>query len=77
MPVDQEATLTIVCDNPDCPGNDLDPADRTGWLFVSSEVYGSPTQQHVYCSPDCAGTHGPVAFVAPEQDEPPPLPEAE
>jgi hypothetical protein len=56
MPVDQETTLVITCDNPACPGNDLDPADRTGWTFISAEVYGQPTQSYVYCSADCAAT---------------------
>lgn len=53
MPADQTVTLNISCDNPACPGNDLDPADRTGWLFVNSEVYGQPTNQHVFCSVEC------------------------
>ncbi len=52
MPVDSETTMTISCDNPACPGNSLDPADRLGWLFVSHEVYGEPTGSNVYC---CAG----------------------
>lgn len=57
MPVETSQTLNIVCDNPDCPGNELDPTDRTGWLFVSHEVYGEPTQQHVFCCRACvAGT---------------------
>lgn len=54
MPIDQEVTVNIVCDNPDCPGNELDPADRMGWFFVSSEIYGQPTKQHVFCCGDCA-----------------------
>lgn len=53
MPADQTITLNISCDNPDCPGNDLDSAVRTGWLFISSEVYGEPTAQHVFCSVEC------------------------
>jgi hypothetical protein len=53
MPVEETTTLNIVCDNPDCPGNDLDPTVRTGWLFISSEVYGEPTRQHVFCSTEC------------------------
>ena len=55
-PVVTETTTTISCDNPACPGNELDPADRTGWTFVTTEVYGQPTEQHVYCCPTCAGT---------------------
>jgi hypothetical protein len=54
MPVEQKEVLLIACDNPDCPGHkDLDNSDRTGWLFVSSEVYGQPTQQHVFGNVDC------------------------
>jgi hypothetical protein len=56
MPVETENVVTISCDNPSCPGNSLDPADRTGWTFVTTEVYGESTQQHVYCCADCAGT---------------------
>lgn len=53
MPITEETTLTIVCDNPACPGNALDPAVRTGWLFVSHEVYGEPSAQNVLCSASC------------------------
>jgi hypothetical protein len=56
MPVETEQTVQISCDNPNCPGNTLDPNDRTGWTFVNTEVYGQPTQQHVFCCPDCVGT---------------------
>lgn len=69
MPVDQEVTLSISCDNPACPGNDLDTADRTGWTFVTTEVYGQPTQQHVYCCAMCAGTVG-DALAQDESSEP-------
>jgi hypothetical protein len=53
MPVDQETTLSITCDNPACPGNDLDATDRIGWTFVSTEVYGQPGTQFVYCCGMC------------------------
>lgn len=62
MPVDETAVLNITCDNPDCPGHpQLDPADRTGWLFITSEVYGEPTRQSVFGNIGClnAATHGP------------------
>lgn len=55
MPINEESVLSIVCDNPACPGNTLDPGDRLGWLFVSSEVYGEPTRQTVFCSFGCVG----------------------
>lgn len=54
MPVEQETVLQISCDNPACPGNSLDAADRTGWTFVTTEVYGQPGAQHVYCCADCS-----------------------
>ena len=58
MPVDQETVLNITCDNAACPGNSLPVDDRTGWTFVSTEVYGQVPTQFVYCSADCAGTVG-------------------
>jgi hypothetical protein len=64
MPVDSTTTLDITCDNPACPGNDLDATDRTGWTFVSTEVYGQPGTQFVYCCADCAGTVGEALAVA-------------
>ena|SRR5580765_2235419 len=54
MGIEQSQQVTISCDNPDCPGNDLDPNDRKGWFFVNSEIYGDPTQQHVFCCKECA-----------------------
>lgn len=56
MPIQQTTVLEITCDNSACPGNDLDPTDRTGWTFMTAEVYGEATTQHVYCCPMCAGT---------------------
>ena len=54
MPVNHETTLNVVCDNPACPGNDLDAAKLDGWLVISSEVYGEPTNdQTVFCSAAC------------------------
>ena len=46
---------TYVCDNPDCPGNDLDPHDGTGWMTVNHSVGGdeSGMKWHVFCSYDC------------------------
>ena len=48
MPVDETTQLTITC----------------GWLFVTSEVYGEPTQQSVFCSVGClhAATAGKPAM---------------
>jgi hypothetical protein len=53
MPVGEVTTVNIVCDNVECPGNELDPADRMGWIFVTHEVYGEPVKQSVFCSSGC------------------------
>lgn len=59
MPVEQTITVAIACDNPDCPGNELDPASRTGWLFVTHELYGEePAAQSVFCCYGCLGEAG-------------------
>lgn len=56
MPVTSETVVNIVCDNSACPGNQLDPHDRSGWMFVNREVYGSVSEQFVYCSQACSAT---------------------
>jgi hypothetical protein len=71
MPVNQETNLNIVCDNPDCPGNDLDSSDRTSWIFVSHEVYGNPTQQSVFCSSECISAAALLATDDPNNGLPP------
>jgi len=54
MPIEGDATLNIVCDNPACPGNALDATIRDGWLMASGEVYREgPTTHRVYCSSSC------------------------
>jgi hypothetical protein len=72
--MDTEQVVEISCDNPNCPGNhDLDPNSRTGWLFITSEVYGEPTQQSVFGSIGClnAATHGqPELFTGSPPEEP-------
>ncbi len=58
MPIIDETIVSIACDNPDCPGNDLDPHSRSGWLIVSAEIYGeSMNTQYVFCSLDCLSAH--------------------
>lgn len=70
MPLESTEKLKIKCDNPDCPGNELDSADRAGWLFISSEFYGEPTQQHVFCCAQCvsAATANKSSFLARADD---------
>lgn len=67
MAVEETTALHITCDNPDCPTKppDLPPDDdRTGWLFVTHEVYGQPTDQHVFCSYAClSATSGDAAVT--------------
>jgi hypothetical protein len=53
MPIETVVVSNITCDNPACPGNDLSKTDRTGWLFITSEVYGQGPQQSVFCSVEC------------------------
>lgn len=54
MPVEEVTVTRISCDNPKCPGHpDLDEKDRTGWLFITHEVYGEPTVSNVFGSADC------------------------
>jgi hypothetical protein len=77
MPVTDTSAIHITCDNPACPGNTLDPADRTGWTFLNREVYGSPTEQFVYCCQACAGTVQAVPVpppIGPPIELPPPEP---
>jgi len=77
MPVTETMVLEIVCDNPNCPGNQLDPADRTDWFFVNREVYGSVTEQFVYCCAACSGTLQAVPVpppTGPPVELPPPEP---
>lgn len=65
MPVDETVKLKIKCDNPDCPGNDLSATDRTGWLFISGEVYAETmTAQFVYCSASCLSAHSDLAVTS-------------
>jgi len=78
MAIEETTKLKIKCDNPDCPGNELDPENRNGWLFVTHEVYGEPTAQHVFCSYACLGTassEAPEANVMMAKPETPELPE--
>jgi hypothetical protein len=66
MPVETTSVTRISCDNPACPGNDLDPAERLGWLFISSEVYGESTVQTVFCSYGCLGAAGTAREAGPK-----------
>jgi hypothetical protein len=81
MPVVETMVLEITCDNPDCPGNTLDPTSRTGWIFISHEVYGQPSSSSVFCSSECVSAYALAAaddpdnlFPVPKPPEPEPIP---
>ena len=83
MPSTEKTVTKIVCDNEGCPGNvqkeqGLKATDRAGWLFVSSEHYGWPTVQSVYCSTDCLAVvakENPETLIGSEPEAPQPEPE--
>ena len=57
MPYQVIQTVAIVCDNPACPGNNLDAGDRAGWLFVTHETPPAAPASSVYCSTSCVASH--------------------
>lgn len=64
MPVEENNVLDITCDQ--CGGHgELDPTKREGWLFVTHEVYGLPSEQHVFC---CFAHASEKAATIPEVD---------
>jgi hypothetical protein len=69
MPIETTQVVNITCDNPDCPmESGLDPHDRTGWFFITSEYYGSESRQSVFCCDTCAAagaTNPDVEFANP------------
>jgi hypothetical protein len=76
VPTNAEVSLNIVCDNDACPGNVLDPSERTGWLFATVEPYGSPVNSGVYCSAECLSSEADtLARIAESSFPPPPAPE--
>ena len=89
MPIEYARTVNVTCDNPNCPGHpELVADDLAGWLVISSEVYGEPTnEQTVFGSVDCLNEFtaglgsGETEFrrsaMAPPMPEPEPEPEAE
>lgn len=74
MPLESVSVLSIHCDNPNCPGSELDSEDRSGWFFIITEQFGvrSP-MNNVFCSMQCISDFaGAVADGTIEL--PPPLP---
>lgn len=54
MPVDETTILRITCDYAHCPGgHKQDPTDRTGWIFITGEVYGEQASSAVYGDSAC------------------------
>jgi hypothetical protein len=66
MGVNESTVLEITCDNPECPGTTLPTDDRTGWVFISSEIYGEPTKQTVFCSYACVSAVTGAAATEPK-----------
>jgi len=67
VPIETTVTHNITCGNPNCPGTDLDPTDRTGWSFVTVEVYGQPVgEQRVFCSTECIARYAKLVATGDE-----------
>lgn len=71
MGVTQKTVLKIECDNPNCPGNTLDPKSYDGWYRVNVTTQQTPAAtkdgpapfafpissgEKIFCSASCAGT---------------------
>jgi hypothetical protein len=69
MGVVSKTVLTITCDNPNCPGNSLNPKSFDGWLRVNAQTQLTPaadkmnpapfsmplsTPEQIYCSAACS-----------------------
>jgi len=82
MGLETVTSITITCDNPDCPGNSLDPSSQSGWIQIQASVVPpapegveqgfafpimSPTQ--FFCSPACAGSVEQALVAAEEARE--------
>jgi len=79
MGVETTTSMTITCDNPNCPGNSLDPASYVGWIQIQATTVTSaefaipvPLPSAIYCSPACAGTiEEPLAAAEEARNAPP------
>lgn len=68
MAVLTTVTLEVTCDNPACPGNDLDPTTTDGWLMATAPSYsGEPQPQMIFCSPSCYSIHSNTLLAADEE----------
>lgn len=66
MGIETDTTKTVICDNPNCPGNELDPHSEIGWLFVNIQTFNEAPSggmlfpvlgpQRIYCSIECVRT---------------------
>jgi len=62
MGAEVTTTYEITCDNPNCPGNNLDPTKHDGWIQMSAVIHQFDGDFPVippsafYCSPSCAGS---------------------
>jgi hypothetical protein len=44
MGVTSKTVIKIECDNPNCPGNSLDPKSYDGWIRVSASTQFAPPE---------------------------------
>ena len=58
MGVTSKTVIKIVCDNPSCPGNDLDPKSYDGWIRVNITTQHAPPT----LTPLPAGAPAPMAI---------------
>lgn len=85
MPVETTVKLKIKCDNPACPGNDLDPTSYEGWIQINAQVMQDngmgmmfpTTQSYIFCSASCVSAFsGEEATPMGRLPEPEPTPDA-
>jgi hypothetical protein len=71
MGVTSKTVIKIECDNPNCPGNSLDPKSFDGWIRVNMTTQQTPATakdqptpmpmtissgEQFFCSPACAAS---------------------
>lgn len=80
MGVTQKTAIKIECDNPNCPGNDLDPKSYDNWIRVTATTQHSTAAtkdmpsfpmpitmgEQFFCSASCAGSINEVLTAAEE-----------
>jgi hypothetical protein len=93
MGVSSTTVLEIICDNPACPGNDLNPESYEGWIQLTAQVtpvapvapegalpsplYFPIQSTAIYCSSSCASSVGAALDAAEDARNAPPEPAPE